>query len=95
MLQLDQSSRRAVQRWSVLACGLLLVVLLPWIGGRSSLDQVSAGLSTIFTMASIVTMLLAIRAGEPAGKGSLNRWDEAIAFNALALLAHILRPLGH
>jgi len=51
--------------------------------------QDAAGLlSLACSIGAIVSMIFAKLAGEPLGQGSLNGWDEALAFVAVSRLAH-------
>jgi len=51
--------------------------------------QDGAGLlSLACAMGGFVSMVFAKLAGEPFGQGSLNGWDEALAFVAASRLAH-------
>jgi len=52
--------------------------------------QDAAGLlSLACSVGGIVSMIFARLSGEPLGQGSLNGWDEALAFVATSRLAHL------
>ncbi len=46
------------------------------------------------TTAAVTATLFAIMRREHTGHGSLNGWDEAIAFNGVAVLAYVLEQFN-
>lgn len=60
----------------------------PCFVGTRSLQDGAGLLSLACAMGGFVSMVFAKLAGEPFGQGSLNGWDEALAFVAASRLAH-------
>ena len=91
----DEASRRSVQ--GCLRRGLMLatVSLAASLAGAHSFVRTCNDVSGTFTFASLILMIIAAHRHEQAGRGSLNRWDEALAFNAVALLVHLVRLSYH
>lgn len=90
---LDVGSKHTIRRWSTFTFILSIFVALPWLLGLRSFSETCDSFATASTVAAIVTMCAAAARGEQAGKGSLNGWDEALAFNALSLLVRMLHRM--
>jgi len=88
MSSLDPVSRRRVA-WFVFR--FLVFAMLAYgpclINGRS-VQGANALLTLVCALAAIVSMVFAKLSREPFGKGSLNGWDEALAFVAVSRLTH-------
>jgi len=65
----------------------------PCLVGTRSLQDCAVLLSLACAMGGFVSMVFAKLAGEPFGQGSLNGWDEALAFVAVSRLAHFTMNL--
>jgi hypothetical protein len=91
MNRLDQRSQLMVSGAWRRAMVLAACVLSPWVFGLCSLDQAEHSLPLAFSLASIIAMIAARARQEQPGRGSLNGWDEALAFNGIAALAHMLQ----
>ena len=90
MQRLDELSRQVVHRCLVRLSVLSLLLLTPWLLGLRSFAQITGSLSEDFTLIAMITMIIALWRRETPGRGSLNNWDESLAFNAFAVLAHML-----
>ena len=93
MQRLDRSSQIAVRGCMERAFLMSAFMLVLWMLGIRSFAQVCASLPVAFNLAAGVAIILALRHREQAGRGSLNRWDEALAFNGIAVLARILEQV--
>lgn len=86
---LDLLSRRAIRWFLVRLCSITLLALL---GATQDGQQLARGFASLLSMTcgvgSCVCAVLGTWLREPFGKGSLNIWDEALAFVALSRLAH-------
>ncbi len=89
--RLEEASRRCLH--GCLRRGLMLatVSLAASLAGAHDVIRTCNDLTGTFTFASLILMVIALYRHEQAGRGSLNLWDEALAFNAFALLAHLVR----
>lgn len=88
--RLDAASRRTLSAWLARSLVLLVLAALPWCLGVRSLHETGGTVALAFSLSGVVAMLWATCNGDPIGRGSLNRWDEALTFNALSLLLHLL-----
>jgi hypothetical protein len=88
---LDARSRLAVGGAFRRSLVLLACVVSPWPLGLCSLADVGASLPLAFNFASLVVMAAAASRREQAGRGSLNGWDEALAFNGIALFIRVVQ----
>ena len=93
MRHLDERSRQAIRICTLRAFILSGYVLAAWILGLLSPMRVCQSLSAVFALATTLDILTATWRREQAGQGSLNGWDEALTFNGIALLAHMLQRL--
>jgi hypothetical protein len=93
MKHLDKQSRRAVHDGAVFTFVLILIVLLACLLGAYPLAEIGDQLTKTFAVAACVMMLVAMRRQERAGASSLNGWDQSIALNGMAMLAHVLQRL--
>lgn len=93
MSHLDALSRQTVTNCVLRAFAVLCFVLVPSLLLGRRVPEICAGLTAGFTIAAVMTMLIAIRRRERIGYASLNEWDEAIAFHGAAILSHLLRQL--
>ena len=87
---LDPASRRTLSGWLVRCGVLLLFAALPWGLGVRSLHETGGTAALAFSLGGVVAMVRATCRGERIGGGSLNRWDEALAFNGPSLLLHLV-----
>ena len=86
---LDPGDMQAVQGFLLRTGIFVLYAVLPWLLGIRPPAEVPARLLMLFSMGALFAMVVALCLGEKAGRGRLNRWDEAMAFNGLALLVHL------
>ena len=85
---LDPASRRRAA-WFALRClALAAWAFGPWLASGQSFQDCAVLLEFACSIGGFVCMLLARVRGEPPWQGSLNGWDEALAFVAVARLAH-------
>ncbi|MBV9749551.1 MAG: hypothetical protein JO157_12145 [Acetobacteraceae bacterium] len=59
------------------------------MAGAGSLHALANTLAALCVIAGVVSVSWAVLGRETLGRGSLNRWDEALAFAALSRLAHL------
>ncbi len=86
---LDPVSRRRAA-WFALRClALAAWAFGPWLAGGRSFQGCAALLDFACGIGGFVSMLFARMRGEPLCQGSLNGWDEALAFIAVSRLAHL------
>ena len=90
---LDPASRQATRGFTVRATLFLAYAVSPWLSGARPVADVLVRLTVAFTLGSLVATVMALLRGDRVGRGGLNRWDEAMAFNGVALLAHLLLPV--
>ena len=85
---IDAASRdRAV--WFVARLGGLAALTFgPCLAGAQPVQEAAALLSLACGMGAFVSVAFARLRGEPPWQGSLNGWDEALAFIAASRLAH-------
>lgn len=93
MWHLDERSGQAIRVCILRASILSGYVLAAWIVGQLSFTRVCQSLSAVFALAAMLDILTATWRREQAGEGSLNAWDEALTFNGVALLVHMLQRL--
>ncbi len=93
MRRLDDRSRQALTACIIRAAMLIACVVAAWIMGLLPSAQVCSSFSTVFTLAATMDVLTATWRREPAGRGSLNNWDEALTFNGVAMFAQLLQRL--
>lgn len=68
--------------------GLAALAFAPCLTGARPVQEAAALLSLACGMGGFVSMAFAQLRGEPLWQGSLNGWDEALAFIAASRLAH-------
>lgn len=90
MGSLDPASRRRAAwfAWRCLALAAWAFGL--WLAGGRSFQDCAALLDFACGIGGCVSMLFARMRGEPLCRGSLNGWDEALAFIAASRLAHLV-----
>jgi hypothetical protein len=90
-LDLDPASRRTL-RWFVLRMGLAIVMAMV---AAAYAEQVATRFLLVFQVLCFSTSLFATAFAlrDHQKPGVLGFWDEALAFGALALLAHAVRTL--
>jgi len=75
--------------WFVIRLLMLAVLTFgPCFTLARSFQDAAGLLSFACSMGGFVSMIFAKLSGEPFGQGSLNGWDEALAFVAASRLAH-------
>lgn len=90
---LDPASRRRAA-WFALRClALAAWAFGPWLAGGQSFQDCAVLLEFACSTGGFVSMLFARLRGEPPWRGSLNSWDEALAFVAVSRLAHLASQL--
>ncbi len=94
MARLDALSRQTIRSWWLRACVLYGFVLVSCVLLARPFQEVCGSLVAASTIAAVIATLFAIMRREHAGHGSLNRWDEAMAFNGVAVLARMLEQLN-
>ncbi len=91
--QLDQPSRDTL-RWMALRAGMLVLIGFgPWLLGDITVEQVFASLPLMFSLSAIIAIVVARMRSQPLCAAHLNGWDEALAFNGVAALAHLIHRL--
>jgi hypothetical protein len=86
--RLDAVSRLALRSGCLRAWALLVSGVLPMAFGLPT------AVSLAFTFGGAIAMGLALLHQDTPGRGSLNRWDEALVFNGIGLLAHMVQRLA-
>ena len=90
---LDPASRRRAT-WFALRClALAAWAFGPWLASGQSFQGCAVLLEFACSTSGFVSMLFARLRGEPPWQGSLNGWDEALAFVAVSRLAHLASQL--
>lgn len=89
MGSLDPVSRQRAA-WFVIRLLLLAALALgPCFTRGRPLQEAAGLLSLACAIGGLVSMIFAKLSGEPFGQGSLNGWDEALAYVAVSRLAHL------
>lgn len=91
--RLDVRSRevlRAFIRWFAF-CGALTLVAA--VHNAWTLSQIRTTIEALFLFCALLRVVVAILEQENPRAPSLTHWDEAIAFNGLALLVHAMKRL--
>ncbi len=89
MGSLDSASRRRAA-WFALRClALTAWAVGPWLASGQSFQGCAVLLEFACSIGGFVSMLFARLRGEPPWQGSLNGWDETLAFVAVSRLAHL------
>ena len=84
---LDPASRRRASRFLLQILLLTGLVSWPYLAHKQSLQGLTASLASIFALGAMFSALFTSLRREPFAKGSLNGWDEVLAFIALSRLA--------
>ena len=69
-------------------CGLAALAFGPCLASAQPVGEAAALMSLACGMGGFVSMAFARLRGEAPWQGSLNGWDEALAFVAVSRLAH-------
>lgn len=85
---LDAASHRRVFWFLFRLCCLASLAFGPCLGGVRTLQEGLAFLSLACGFGAVVGTAFARLRHEPFARGSLNGWDEALAFIAVSRLAH-------
>ena len=85
---IDAVSRDRAIWFVVRVGGLAALTFGPCLTGAQSVQEAAVLLSLACGMGGFVSMAFARLRGEPPWQGSLNGWDEALAFVAVSRLAH-------
>ncbi len=85
---LDPLSRHRIVWFVIRLSGLAALAFGPCLAGARPAQNATALLSLACSIGGIVSMVFAKLGREPLGRGSLNGWDEALAFVAMSRLAH-------
>ncbi len=88
--RLDPASRRTLSGWLLRVGGLLACAVLPWGLGLRSLHAMGGDAALVLSLGGMVATLTATCRRERIGGGSLNHWDQALAFNGASLLLHVV-----
>ena len=89
--RVDHASRSVLQRCKLRSVALIVAItMLSILHGSFSLVRISTQLSSAFSFLSIIMVNYAIIRRRPLGGASLNSWDEAITYCALAALSRLL-----
>lgn len=91
--RLDDQSRQAVGRF-LGRLGSLSAVAAFWMCMVPAMAPWRAGtLAMAYALGAMFAVTAAATRGEGLARGSLNGWDEALAFAALSRLAHLAQGL--
>jgi len=85
---IDAASRDRAVWFVVRLGGLAALTFGPCFTSAQSVREAAALLSFACSIGAFVSMAFARLRGEPPWQGSLNGWDEALAFVAASRLAH-------
>ena len=91
---LDDRSRQILRTWIFSLLCIAGFVVIPCLLGSFPPGEVCIRLSNSFVFAGFALIILALLRRERAGEGSLNSWDQSVAFNGVAVLVHLLNRLG-
>lgn len=81
---IDEGSRTAIKRFLGLVA---LAAVFAAVAAPQAALPVLAGLTVT---AGLVSIAVALLAGEPFAAGMLNHWDQALALLGVSMLAHLL-----
>lgn len=90
---LDPGSQRVTRWFLARVYGLAALALLPCVTGTQSLQDAAGLMSFACACAAVVSTTFARVRLEPFARGSLNGWDEALAFIAVSRLAHMVQDI--
>lgn len=85
---IDAVSRDRAVWFAIRVGGLAALTFGPCLTSAHSVQEAAVLLSLACSMGGLVSMAFARLRGEPPWQGSLNGWDEALAFIAVSRLAH-------
>ncbi len=85
---IDAVSRDRAVWFAARLGGLVALTFGPCLTSAQAVREAAALLSLACGMGAFVSMAFARLRGEPPWQGSLNGWDEALAFVAASRLAH-------
>lgn len=85
---IDPASRQRAIWFLVRFLGVAALAFAPCLAGGRTLRDAAALLALACSLGGMVSMVFAKLSREPLGRGSLNGWDEALAFVAASRLAH-------
>lgn len=85
---LDPASRRKAIGFALRCLALAAWTFGPWLASGQSFQGCAVMMEFACSIGGFVSMLFARLRGEPPWQGSLNGWDEALAFVAVSRLAH-------
>lgn len=85
---LDAGSQRRVFWFGLRLCSLAGLAFEPCLGGMRTVQDGLAFLSLACGFGAVAGTTFARLRREPFAQGSLNGWDEALAFIAVSRLAH-------
>lgn len=86
---LDAGSRQTLLRAGMRSFGIAAVIFWPWLAGLRPLETALDTMMVFGAAASLFCGMVAILLRERFGRGSLNHWDEALFYTAIARLAHL------
>ncbi len=87
---LDPRSRRAIIEFLARLLGLSVIALGPFLFNSRPLHNTTGMLSLACALGAMFSTIRAVSRGDVIGRGSLNKWDEALAFVAVSRLAHLV-----
>lgn len=91
---LDEISRETLGRFAIRTSVVgIAAFAVPFVLGVGSMERGFGNLALCLTAASCIAMFAAAKRGERPGVGSLNGWDESMAFTGLATLFRLLLRL--
>ena len=93
MHHLDEQSQQAVRSFVFRLSALSTYMSGATVLGFVSSTDLCMHLSTAFSALATLDIVGAVWRHEKAGRGCLNHWDTALAFNGAALLTHVLQNL--
>jgi len=85
---IDPVSRHRAAWFVIRLLTLAALTLGPCFTMARPFQDAAGLLSLACSIGGIVSMIFAKLSGDPVGQGSLNGWDEALAFVAASRLAH-------
>ncbi len=85
---IDPASRHKIVWFLARFLGFAAFALAPCVVSGRTLREAAMLLALACSLGGLVSMVFASLCREPFGRGSLNGWDEALAFVAASRLAH-------
>ncbi len=92
--RLDDVSRRSLTRIGLRLGGVMLLAIAAMSSGTRPLELTLNLLTGFGAAGSLVCLTFALALREPAGRGGINHWDEALLYAAVSRLAHLVQ-LAH